>query len=302
MQKEKILILGATGNLGQSVAVALTKHHPDISLRLTSSRATGVVSLQDQFPESEVLQANWYDVDSLTTATSGVDHIFVVTPDFVTDETLATPNVISAARSSGTVKQLVRLIAIPPGLTMDDLSPEEHATRCGAALHMVAKPLLDASGLPITYINIPCWIMFNLPWFLAQEVKENQRIAMPAQSDAPRLWVSETDIAEVAAKLLTNPVQDHIGKEYVLTGAERYGFAELALMLGEVLGKSIAYVDDAASLKNIMGDTFDTLMTYFEHETRDYGDVVPTDTVSQLLGRPQITLRDYLIANRDLFI
>jgi hypothetical protein len=225
----------------------------------------------------------------------------VVTPDFSTDETIVTANIVAAARSSGRIQQLVRLIAIPPGLTAQKLSPAERATRCGAALHTVAKPILDASGLPVTFLNVPCWIMFNLPWFLAEDVKARQRLAMPAKSDAARLWVSEEDIAAVAAKLLTDPPAAHVGQEYRLTGAVRYTYAGLADLLSEVLGERILYVDDDSTLKRVMGERFDTLMTYFQHETRDYVCVPVSDTVSRLLGRPQISLEEYLTANKQLF-
>ena len=117
---------------------------------------------------------------------------------------------------------------------------------------------------------------------------------------SPRLGEPE-DIAAVAAKLLTDPVTEHVGKEYRLTGTKRYAYADLAELLSEVLGNRVTYVDDDTSLRHAMGDNFNTLMTYFKHETRDYGSVPSTDTVSQLLGRPQMTLRDYVVANQNLF-
>jgi NAD(P)H dehydrogenase (quinone) len=298
----RILILGATGNLGGLAAAALTANYPDASLRLASSRAAGCDTLRERFPQAEAVQADWYDVDSLKRAAAGADRVFVITPDFVTDEAVVTPNIIGAIGAAGTVKQLLRLIAIPPGLTAAHLSPEQLATHCGAAMHMVAKPLLDASGLPVTYLNVPCWIMFNLPWFLAEDIKTRRRLAMPAKSDAARQWVSEADIAAVAAKLLTDPVADHVGKEYRLTGAKRYNYADVAELMSEVLGDRVIYADEDASLRRSMGDNFKALMTYFTHETRDYANVQSTDTVSRLLGRPQITLRDYIVANKDVFI
>jgi NAD(P)H dehydrogenase (quinone) len=297
----RILILGATGNLG-GLTASLLAADPDVALRLASSRAAGGAALRERFPKAEVVQADWYDVGSLKAAVAGVDRVFVITPDFVTDEVVVTPNIIGAVRAAGSVKQLLRLIAIPPGLTAAHLAPDELATRCGAAMHMVAKPLLDASGLPLTYLNVPCWIMFNLPWFLAEDVKTRRRLAMPAKSDSARLWVSETDIAAVAAKLLTDPFAEHVDKEYRLTGTKRYAYADLAELLSEVLGDRVTYVDDDTSLRRAMGDNFDTLMTYFKHETRDYGRVPSTDTVSRLLGRPQMTLRDYVVANKNLFL
>jgi NAD(P)H dehydrogenase (quinone) len=296
-----ILILGATGNLGRLTASALASRYPGANLRLTSSRDSGCAALAEAFPGAEVMKADWYDVDSLAPAMWGVDKVFMATPDFHTDERVATPNVIDAIRRAGGKAHVVRFIAIPPGLTASDLAERHLATRCGANLHVIAKPLLDASGLPVTYINAACWIMFNLPWFLAPEVKRSSRLCMPAAADAPRRWVAEQDIAEVAALVLADQQGAHIGKAYLLTGAERCDFDGLAKLLSEILGRTVAYADDDRPLREAMGSQFDTLMTYFEHETQAYQHVPATDEVARLLGRPQTTLRDYLVSNKDLF-
>lgn len=297
----KVLILGATGNLGGLTAETLESAYPAVSLRLASSREAGRTRLRERHPRAEVVAADWYDAASLVGAVKGVDRIFVVTPDFVTDEHVVTPNIIRAIKAAGGVSLVVRLIAFPPGLTAADLSPAVLATQCGAAMHLVAKPLLDASGLPIAYLNVPCWIMFNLPWFMAGEVKMHRRLAMPASSDAPRLWISETDVGAVAAKILAEGAAKHAGKEYVITGTEHYDYRQLATLLSDELGEKVTYIDTDEQLRATMGENFSKLTTYFTHETRDYRNVAVTDTVRRMLGHPPITLREYIHANKNLF-
>lgn len=298
----KTLILGATGNIGRLVGASLAQNHPQVAVRLGSSRESGCASLRTVHSEAEVVQADWYQPDSLVRAMDGVDRVLMVTPDFVTDESVATPNVIRAAKQAGSIRQIVRLIAIPPGLTADRLEQRFLDTRCGANLHVVARPLLDASGLPLTYVNVPGWIMFNLPWFLAAEVKASRRLAMPQVTDADRLWTSEFDIADVIAKILADPVDQHVGTEHVLSGTARYRYADIARLLSDELGEKVVYADDDAPLKAAMGEAYDTLMTYFEHETRAYAEVPITGTVGRLLGRPQETVQDYLKRQRAQFL
>lgn len=298
----KVLILGATGNLGRLTAVALSAGHSDVSLKLTSHREAGKTSLREAFPRAEVVGADWYDESSLRAAVSGVDKVLMVTPDFVTDETAVTPNVIRAIKGAGGIRQLLRFIAIPPGFTINDLSPAQLATRCGATLHVVAKPLLDTSGLPVTYVNAACWIMFNLPWFMAEDVRLSGRLLMPALADSPRRWIAETDIADVFAKILTDNAVAHIGREYLVTGQQRYTFAQVAELLSNVLCKTVTYVDDDQPLRRAMGEAFDVLMTYFTHETKAYDAVPATRTVETLLGHPQLGLREYIERNKALFL
>lgn len=297
---DKILILGATGNIGGLTAERLVARGVT-GLRLASSREAGLAALAERFPGAETIQADWYDEASLTQAMQGVSRVLVVTPDFVTDENVVTPNIIRAAKAAGSIEQIVRLIAIPSGLTAEKLPQRFLDTRCGANLHVIAKPLLDASGLPVTYINVPGWIMFNLPWFLAPEVKANRRLAMPAVTDADRMWVSEGDIADVAATVLTAPASDHVGEEHVLTAPERFSYRAIARLLSDELGEEVQYADDDGPLREAMGEAFDMLMTYFEHETQAYGEVTHSETMARLLGRPQETVRDYIKASRELF-
>jgi NAD(P)H dehydrogenase (quinone) len=297
---ETILILGATGNIG-GLTSALLAERSGVRLRLSSSREAGLKTLAERFPDADIVQADWYDEASLSLAMRGVSRVLVVTPDFVTDESIVTPNIIRAATAAGSIEQIVRLIAIPLGLTADKLLQRFLDTRCGANLHVIAKPLFDASGLPMTYINVPGWIMFNLPWFMAPEVKAKRQLAMPAITDADRMWVSEGDIADVAATILTESVKDHIGAEHVLTASQRFDYPAVARLLSDELGEEVRFVDEDGPLREAMGDAYDMLMTYFEHETHAYGEVQHSETVAKLLGRPQETVQDYIRVNRELF-
>jgi NAD(P)H dehydrogenase (quinone) len=298
----RLLIIGATGNLGRLTAHVLAKQHPKIQLRLTSRSSEGRDALREAFPSAEIVAADWYDEAGLRGAIEGTDKILMVTPDFMTDERAATPNFIRAIMAGGSVSQVLRFIAIPPGFTVANLTPEQLATRCGAALHVIAKPLLDASDLPVTYVNAACWIMFNLPWFMAEEVKASRQLVMPSAADAARQWVSENDIADVFAKILSQDASSHIGHEYLVTGGQRYTFAQVAALLGEVLGETVTYVDDDTVLRRTMGANFPAVMTYFSHETQAYSAVPSTQTIEQLLGRPKVSLRQYLEQNKATFL
>ena len=294
------LILGATGNLGGLTADHLHRDAPE-SLRVATSRDSGLRRLQRRFPDAEAVLCDWNDEDSLIAAMDGVTRIFVVTPDMVTDENVVTTNIVNAATKVGSLELLVRLLGMPPGFTLEQADPAYVAARCGAGLHVVAKPILDASGLPVAYVNAPAWIMFNLHSFVATGVKPRRRVAMPASTDCPRMWVSEGDIAEVTAGILLGDPAEHLGREYVLTSPTRHSYADLAQVFTEVLGETVTYQDDDGALRAEMGPAFDQLMTYLSHETGSYAGVEHVDTITELLGRPQETLHDYITTHKELF-
>lgn len=231
----------------------------------------------------------------------GVSKVLVVTPDFVTGEAVVTGNLVAAATKAGTVELVVRLLGMPPGFTLEQADPEYVATGAGAGLHVVAKPLLDASGLPVCYVNVPAWIMFNLALFVAIDVKPRRRVVMPAATDSPRMWVAESDIAEVFARILSEPAATHANREYVLTSPDRYSYTDLAKVFSDVLGEPVTYADDPGPLRTAMGEGFDPLMTYLRHETGSYAGVQHEETTTDLLGRPQETLHDYISKHQELF-
>lgn len=296
----KTLVLGATGTISGMTADILHQLSPS-TLRVATSRERKLDRLRTRFPDAELVLADWYDLDSLVAAMDGASKLMVVTPDFRTDEHVVTPNIIEAAKQVGSIELIARIIAIPPGY---DITKEPQAyidTRCGAAQHAIAKPRLDASGLPVAYVNIPAWIMHMVTEFFAPSVKESRQIAMPGNSDAKRMWVSDLDISEIFARILTDPVEQHVGKEYVLTSMERHSYGDVAREISQALGEEVVYVDDAEPLRKIMGGGFDTLMTYFDGDGERYADVVPTDTIAQLLGRPAETISDYVVRHLELF-
>jgi NAD(P)H dehydrogenase (quinone) len=291
----KTLILGATGRLSSLTADLLFKAAPQ-SLRLATSREEGLGGLRDRYPGAEVVQADWNERSSLVEAMEGVDRLMVVTPDWVTDESLVTPNIIAAAKAAGSIELLVRLLAMPPQWTVEDVSPEYLATGIGASHHMIARPLLDTSGLPVCYVNVPAWYMSNLPWFAATEVQTNRRLVLPAVTDTGRMWVSEDDIVAVFVKILTEPAGRHVGQEYVLT-SDCYTWVDIARIFSEQLGSPVAYVDGDTTMREVFGDRFDKLMLYMETESKMYAAAPHRETIAELLGRPQQTLSDYIAAH-----
>lgn len=296
----KTLILGATGTISGLAADALHRSSPT-TLRVATSRERKMPRLETRFPDAESVLANWNDEDSLVKAMDGVSKVMVVTPDFVTDENVVTPNIINAAKRVGSIELIARIIAIPPGYRFEDERKAYVDTRIGSAMHAIAKPHLDASGLPVAYINVPGWIMFMIEEFFAPEVKASRRLAMPAGTDANRMWVSELDIAAVFAKVLSEPVEQHAGNEYVLTSPNRQSFGDVARALSAALRDEVTYVIDDEPLRAIMKGGYDTLMTYLDGDGERYASAVDTNTIATLLGRPGETLDEYVVRHVENF-
>lgn len=295
----KILILGATGNLASRVTAALAGR-PGLSLRLTSSRDEGVARLRADWPDAEVMRADWYDPDDLKAAFAGVNRVLVIPPDFTTDEAVVTPNVIAAARATPGLEHVVRLLGQAPDQDPATMDPAWIATRAGTGLHPVAKALLDRSGLPLTYVNVGAWIGFNLPWFIARDVRDRRQVRLT--HDALRPWLDEADIAAAFATVLAEGPARHAGRTWLLTAPDRYRFADVARLIGAEIGQHIDFVDTGDGLRETIGDTAEAMLTYLRFEQGVWDRIPDSDDLARLIGRPPVTLAQYIRNHRAIFI
>jgi hypothetical protein len=125
---------------------------------------------------------------------------------------------------------------------------------------------------------------------------------MPAATDMPRQWVAEQDIRDAFVEILTGTPKAHVGKEYLVAGGDRYTYAEQAALIGQIIGRSVRWVDSDASLRRIVGDKFDKLLIYLMHEIDAYCDAPQTRQLEELLCRGRTTLTSYVESIRDSLV
>lgn len=83
--------------------------------------------------------------------------------------------------------------------------------------------------------------MQNLSDFLMEEIKESQRIFIPA-GRGKTSFLDTRDLAEVASIALQD-TEKHQYKKYVITGDDAFDFYEVADILTEVLGFKVRYTN-----------------------------------------------------------
>lgn len=201
------LITGATGTVGREVVRLLTDR--EVRFRAMSRTPTG-----DQ------VRGDHTDPASLDRAVEGVDAVFLLgpgTPD-VAGYDLA---VLDAAKRAG-VGKVVKLSAIPVGPVAEWHRPGEEAAR-GFASWTLLRPTAFASN--------------SLQW--APLIAAGEPIPNPMGTVKLGV-VDPRDIAEVAVAVL---VHDHHGRSYTLTGPELLGIPDQAVVLSEVLGRTLSAVD-----------------------------------------------------------
>lgn len=306
---DRIGIFGANAHIGFPLAQYIAQHSPGTRLRLIVRSNTHVDALNKAFPEAEVVVANYYDLPSMETAIKGLNGLFVVTPDFL-DEQRAMTNLVYAARQEPGLLQIVRLIADPPGMTMDRVPDSLKRFGGGTAVqHLRAKHVLENSGLPMTYINIAAYLMQNfLTPFFNYPLRLNRTLAVPR--DRRMAHIDTTDIGRCAGAILISDNQRHIGQTYNLdNGNDVMTFAEVADVMSEAFGEKIAFDGSdegflalcADGVKEYIGrpDAGEYFLNYFQFEQDNETVWRKTDIVEYLTGSKATTLHDWLVKNKS---
>ncbi len=220
---ERILITGATGNVGSATLDNLGT--PDVSLRALVHGESTTQTMRHRGVEAVV--GDFLEPDSLAPALEGVNTVLLITPIHPKQVAQAT-NVIEAARDSGNDPRIVRLSVAQ--------ASHEAPTR-NSRQHAEIEEELISSGLPYTLLRPTTFMQNTL--MIARTVASEGKIYQPFE-DGRLGMIDARDIGEVAAKVLTE--EGHEGKTYTLTGPAAISFHDIAEMLSEVLGKKVDYI------------------------------------------------------------
>lgn len=307
-----IAIFGANGRIGGEVANYIASKSPATQLRLIIRSENHRAALEEQFPEAEVVIADYYDLQSLITAFDGIDGIFVVTPNRL-DEECAMKNLVYAARRNvGQIKHIVRILGDPPGMGIDRVPDVLRNAAGGTAIqHLVAKDVLSTSRLPITYVNVAAYFMQNIsgPLF-ALGLQKHKALVCPR--NRRMAWIDAADIGKCCGALLLSDNHRHIGMTYHLdNGNDAMRFDKVAELMTEVWGEEITYDGTDESFVNLkfMGDMAtpvdpplkkeDYFVTYSQFEQDNELSWRLTDIVEFLTGEKAVKLEDWLRDNKD---
>ena len=279
----KILVSGATGNVGGEVVRLLQKNNADVIAGVNSRSIEGVPSVP----------LNFADPKSLEAAMQGVSTFFMVLASHP-DMGIWGKNAIDAAKKCG-VTHIVR-----SGGSLADAS-SDIGVRQGLAA--TDQYLID-SGIDYT-ITAPNFFMQNFINFHKDDYK-NGAIYLPA-GDGKAGWVDVKDIGAVNVCVLLNP-ENYRNKRLVITGPEVLSYAEVVNVMNDVLGKESTYVavadEDAIKAMtemqfpefviNLMMDLHRCIREGFAEEI--------TSTVSDVTGKEAISFKQFVETNKDAWL
>ncbi|WP_432972457.1 NAD(P)H-binding protein [Dactylosporangium sp. CA-233914] len=209
-----IVVTGATGNVGQPLAAALSS--AGVQFTMVSRNAPSVVP-----PGARHVPA---DLAALGPALRGADALFLLVPPAGVDGAA----VLASARAAG-VSRIVLLSSHAAGL------------RSSHAALLELEELVKASGLAWTVLRPGGFASNAFAW--AASIRAERRAFAPF-GDVALPVVDPADIAAVAAAALLD--DRHAGQTYVLTGPEPTTPRERVRAIASALGAPVAFVEQTA--------------------------------------------------------
>jgi len=266
----KILVLGATGNVGTPLVKALR----------TQGQAVKAASRSGKPVEgAEGVVFDYADPSTFGPAFEGVDRAYVMLPSgYVNAKELLLP-VIEAAKA----RQVKVVFQSVFGVDADDSIP-----------YRQVEIALEKSGLPYVILR-PNWFSANFQPYWKAGIDPGQ-IAVPA-GEGKSSFIDVRDIAASAAAALTSDRFD--GKAFNLTGPKALSYGEAAKILSDVIGKPVAYtaISDEAFIGILTGagvpNDYATFLASIFYPVREGWTAAVTGDVETLTGKAPRSLETY---------
>ncbi|MBD2530991.1 SDR family oxidoreductase [Nostoc flagelliforme FACHB-838] len=281
----KILVTGATGNVGQEVFRLLLSQNCDVCAAVRNPNSA-----------KQILGSNIQSVpfdftkpDTFDRAFLQVNKLFLVRPPALNNVRQQIAPVLNAAKLAG-VEHIVFLSIL--GAERNPFVP-----------HSKIERYINQLGIRATFLRAS-FFMQNLNTIHREDIKARGELLMPA-GNGKTSFIDVRDIAAVAVRTL---IEDgHQGKAYPLTGTEALTYYEVADIFTSVLGKSIRYNPSLLKfvrqmrLSGLPMDFVLIMIAIYTTARLGLAGNITSDT-QQLLNRSPLTIRQYVEDYRQFWL
>lgn len=281
----KILVTGATGNIGRKTLQKLLDRRPANELVGLARDPARAADLAEQ--GIEIRQGDYFDSAALVRAFTGVEKMLLVPSPAFTDRTTQHYNVITAAKEAGVRHILYTPMIRPEG--SDRSIPEVTAP------DLFTLQVLQDSGLDYTLAAHPPFTE-SLPGYIGANAVESG-VRVPAGTGKVGAATYD-DLAEAHAVLLTEP--GHENRSYALHGTPAVSFADIAGILSGLRGTEVPYstVTDEQYVEQLVAAGLPEPAVHFllawAHGINAGEWDNPSGDLEKLLGRKPTTVSEYL--------
>ncbi|BAZ14369.1 NmrA family protein [Calothrix sp. NIES-4071] len=284
----KILVTGATGNVGREVINLLSNHNCDIYAAVRNPETARATFNSSGGRHINCIEFDFTKPSTFASAFEGVNKLFLVRPPALANVRKQVAPALETALAAG-VEHIVFLSLL--GAERNRIVP-----------HAKIEQYINKLNIPATFLRAG-FFMQNLSTVHRDEIRRGE-LFIPA-GNGKTSFIDVRDIAAVAARALLE--DGHSGKAYALTGNEALTYYEVAEIFTSVLDKPIRYTNPSI-FKFIrmraqeLPIDFVLVMAGIYTTTRLGLAGSITGDVKLLLNRPPITVQKFVEDYRHLWV
>lgn len=285
---KRVLITGATGNVGMAVIKSLLKMSHTLQI-VAGVRDILTDKAKLAHCKTDFVCFDFMDSTTYKSALEGCDMLFLLRPPQISDTEKYFKPLIEMAKETG-IKHIV-FISVQ-GVEKSTIIP-----------HNKIEKLIVESKINYTFLR-PAYFMQNFLGSLHNDLVTQNKIFLPA-GNAKFTLIDVRDVGEVAATILINPTK-HLNKAYELTANEALNFPQMAEQLSKGLGTPITYQSPNLihfywqKRKEKVPFAFILVMIMLHYLPRFQKTPQNTEGVKNILGREPISFRQFIEDNKVL--
>lgn len=283
----RVLITGATGNVGREVINSLDKFKNSLDIYAGVRNIEKDRKCLENFHIKYTL-FDFTDISSYKPALDTCDILFLLRPPQISKvDKYFKPLVAMASRCN--IKHIIFLSV--QGVEKSKLIP-----------HYKIEKLIAESGIKHTFLR-PAYFMQNFTTTLKNDLTRNKRIFLPAEN-AKFTLIDVADIGEVTAKILTEP-EKHTNQSYELTNNEKLTFGEMAVKLSKGLNTTIVYKSPnlltfyLTKRREKIPAMFILVMIMLHYFPRFQKEPETTDWVERITGKQPVSFDQFIMENKN---
>lgn len=215
----KVLVTGATGNVGQYVASHLRKKGEEVVVATSSH--TSYNSLRES--NEHVVLLDFNDPSTFDRALESVDRVFLMRPPHLGDPKSLYPFIDALKKHN---IQLVVFLSLM-GIEKNPVPP-----------HYKIEKYIEKSGLNHAHLR-PGFFMQNLTGIHLFEINHDREIFVPA-AKSKTSFVDASDVGLAAAVLLINP-KKYKNTTHTITGGEALDYNQVATIISTEIKEKVRY-------------------------------------------------------------
>lgn len=277
----RILVTGATGNIGSAVLATLAELDVDVIAGLSGENRRAKMP-----PGISYRVCNFRDEEQLEQALHGVDSVFLLMP--FTEYMVAWGEQFVQAAAGAGVSFILRLSGLAAAADSDSAM---------GRLHGQIDEAVRASGVPRCVLRANAF-MQNFSGLYRGMLRKTGALYLP-EGDARLNFIDTRDIASAAARILIKP-EAHMSETYDLDGPEDLGNEDAVRIISEVVGTRFEYrpipaAQANASYRDVGISAWKIeVLDSLERFIRDGNAARQSKALGELLGRQPTTFEQFV--------